>query len=489
MKKPMRVYYLLFLVLLLCTSSYAQKTSRSELEKQRAGLLKEIQATQAQLESTKKDRRATLGELRALNNKLRSRQALITTINKELGGINQDIRSLNQAVEKLSGNLEKLKMRYAQSIRYAYKHRESQNMLAFLFSANDFNDGLRRMQYLKKYRDHRKQQAAQIRKEQEKLSKTIAQLSQQKEKKGALLQTEQTQKVKLEQEQAETNRVIEELKGREGELMAQIRKNQQAAKKLENAIKAEIQREIEIARRKAAEEARRKAAEELARQKAAEEARRKAAAAELAVQKANTPVENASGDKENYKAGNQTVALNTGKAPEKSPEKTPAPETVSSEKAVEKPSYKLSLTPEVKALSDDFSANQGRLPWPVTSGFISAPYGKHTHPVYKHVTIENNGIDIATQPGASVRAVFGGTVIKVTNVEGIMVMISHGEYFTIYTNLSSASVQAGQKVSAKQAIGTAGTNSEGDPMVNFQIWKVGGNNSIFTVNPASWIAK
>src|SRR5690606_25200198 len=109
------------------------------------------------------------------------------------------------------------------------------------------------------------------------------------------------------------------------------------------------------------------------------------------------------------------------------------------------------------------------------------------HPVYKHVTIENNGIDIATQPGAPVRSVFGGTVIKVTNVEGIMIMISHGEYFTIYTNLSSASVQAGQKVSAKQTIGTAGTNSEGDPMVNFQIWKVGSNNSIFTVNPASWI--
>lgn len=489
MMKSMRVYFLILLALSLGYSAYAQKSSRTELEKQRAGLLKEIEATQAQLASTKKDRRATLGELRALNNKLRSRQQLINTINKELGGINQDIRSLNAAIEKLSGNLDKLKIRYAQSIRYAYKHRESQNMLAFLFSANDFNDGLRRMQYLKKYRDHRKEQAAQIRKEQEKLSDAIAQLNQQKVKKGSLLETEQTQKVKLEVEQQETNRVIEELKGREGELMAQIKKNQQTAKRLENAIKAEIQREIEIARRKAAEEARRKAEAELARQRAAEEARRRAEAAELAVQKATAPTDSkqASDDKDNYKAGNQTVALNTGSSP--GPEKAAEPPSASPEKAAERPSYKLSLTPEVKALSDDFSANQGRLPWPVVSGFISAPYGKHTHPVYKDVTIENNGIDIATQPGAAVRSVFSGTVIKVTNIDGVMIMISHGEYFTIYNNLSSASVQAGQKVSAKQAIGIAGTNSEGDPMVNFQIWKVGGNNSIFTVNPSSWIAK
>jgi murein DD-endopeptidase MepM/ murein hydrolase activator NlpD len=88
-----------------------------------------------------------------------------------------------------------------------------------------------------------------------------------------------------------------------------------------------------------------------------------------------------------------------------------------------------------------------------------------------------------------VRAVFGGTVIKVTNIDGVVVMISHGEFFTVYSNLSAASVQSGQKVAAKQTIGTAGQNSDGDNMINFQIWKVGSNNALSTVNPADWIAK
>src|SRR5690606_4289550 len=138
------------------------------------------------------------------------------------------------------------------------------------------------------------------------------------------------------------------------------------------------------------------------------------------------------------------------------------------------------LTPEAQTISQNFASNRGHLPWPVASGYISAPYGKHQHPVYKSVTIDNNGVDIATNPGAPVRAVFGGTVIKVTNIEGVVIMISHGEFFTVYSNLSRSSVKTGDKVSTKQNIGTAGKNDDGDNMINFQIWKVGNNNSSYT---------
>src|SRR5690606_19839172 len=160
---------------------------------------------------------------------------------------------------------------YAQSMRYAYKHRTNQNMMAFLFSANDFNDALRRMSYLKKYRDYRKNQAEDIRKTQSKLSSKIGELNVQKTKKGNLLKAEESQKNVIQEEKKQTDLVANELKGREKELMAQIQQNQRTAKKLEASIKAQIAKEIELARKKAEEEAKKRAAAEaLARKKEAE---------------------------------------------------------------------------------------------------------------------------------------------------------------------------------------------------------------------------
>lgn len=490
----MRFFIALFFLLITTQVLHAQQPSRQELENRRAALMKEIAATQDQLTATRHDRKATVSQLRALNSKLRARQSLINTINSELGSINSNIHSLNDDIQVMNKNLAILKKRYAESVRYAYKHRTSQSLILFLFSADNFNDAIRRMQYLKKYRDYRKTQADNIRKAQEKLSRKISALNTNKKDKATLLQSEETQKSKIQQEQVETDKMVQELKGREGELMEQIRKNQRIAGKIQAAIKAEIQREIEIARKKAEEEARKKAAEE-AKRKAAEELARKKAE-EAARQQANGG--------STYKAGSQTVTLNTGSNPPSSsgsktnapsknniPEKPKSPEKPS-EPAVSvnaTPSYKLSLTPEVQALSNSFAANKGSLPWPVTSGYISSPYGRHPHPVYQNVMIENNGIDIATSAHAPVRAVFSGTVIKVTNINGYVVMISHGEYFTVYTNLASVSVSAGMKVSTKQVIGTAGENSDGENMINFQIWKVGSNNGSSTVDPASWIAR
>lgn len=502
----MRLYTFLILFLLgLSFTTHAQQSNRGDLEKRRNSLLNEIADTQNQLEETKKDKKATIGQLKALMAKLDARQKLINNINSELDKINGNITMSASEIQNLNQNLSTLKMAYAQSIRYAYKHRVNQNMLAFLFSAKDFNDAIRRMQYLRKYRDYRKQQAEQIRITQNKLTSQINILNAQKNEKGKLLQVEEVQKNQIQGETQETNKIVTELKGREKELVAQIQANQRTARKLESTIKEQIRKEIELARKKAAEEARRKAAEEtLAKKRAEEEAKRKAEATARAQQPANNG--------NTYQAGNQTVNLNTGRPGSSSnnnnagtqnntntskpiasnvtpakPNAEPAHVRVSTPEA-EKPSYKLSLTPEVQNLSNSFAASRGRLPWPVEKGFISGQYGKHPHAVFKSVMIDNNGIDITTSEGAPVRAVFDGTVQTVTNISGAMIMINHGEYFTIYTNLSSASVRVGDKVSARQVIGRAGKNDEGENIVNFQVWKISGNNS-FNVNPSDWIAR
>lgn len=489
----MRIFFFLILSFLFQGAPLFAQTSRSDLEKRRAALLNEIAETQKILSETKKDKNVTLSQLKAINAKLNARQALINTINAEMGHIDKNINLNTQQIAVLNQNLNLFKMQYAQSVRYAYKHRETQGVLAFLFSANDFNDGIRRMQYLKKYRDYRKDQADKIRATKKSLDLKIGQLNYDKNQKGSLLTSEVQQKSQIEQESQQTAEIVKGLQGKEKELMGRISKNRSAAQKLQNAIKAEIQKEIEIARKAAAVEARKRAAEDAQRRAAAEaQARQQRTAAEAQKKK---DAEDAQRKKDaeksgsNYQAGNQTVKLNTGR-PEKvvEPEKIPE-KPVTTVAEVERPSYKLSLTPEAQSISQNFAANRGHLPWPVASGYISAPYGKHQHPVYKSVTIENNGIDIATNPSAPVRAVFGGTVIKVTNIDGVVIMISHGEFFTVYSNLSSSSVRTGDKVSAKQTIGIAGKNDDGDNMINFQIWKVGSNNSSYTVNPSEWIAK
>ena len=146
--------------------------------------------------------------------------------------------------------------------------------------------------------------------------------------------------------------------------------------------------------------------------------------------------------------------------------------------------YVMSATPEEIQLSKDFTSNKGRLPWPTEHGIITSNYGTHPHPDIKGVMIENLGVDIRTKKGSSVRAVFDGEVVRVfTGPNGQKVIIlRHGEYMTVYTNLSNVFVSSGNKVKTKQSIGIIHTNTEDVTEINFQVWK--GNNR---QNPSTWI--
>ncbi len=161
------------------------------------------------------------------------------------------------------------------------------------------------------------------------------------------------------------------------------------------------------------------------------------------------------------------------------------PKVTKSSKAAKTPEVKLS--PEYKNLSDDFSMNKGKLPWPLQRGLITDHFGEHPDLVLKHVIRRNSGIDIATQSGAKARAVFKGEVSKVLqNIGGNMaIILRHGSYLTVYSNLSSVSVQVGQKVDTKQEIGTIFTDSEDDnkTVLKFQLWYE--NNK---QDPEKWIS-
>ncbi len=461
----MRIAALLLLMLLMVKGGYAQQ-SRQDLERRRAAILASIRESQEQLAETKKNKNATMSQLRVLQAKLNARLRLIDNINEEMEAISGTIRSSTTEVVNLQTRLNQLKMHYAQSIRYAYADRSSSSMLAFIFSSKDYNDAVRRLKYLKRYRTYRQQQVDAIRTMQGQVEHKIGELNYQKLQKNALLSAQEQQRKELQQETNETNGVVRDLRSREKQLLADIRRNQQAARKVQRAVEAIIRREIEEQRRKAEEEARRKAeAQRLAEEK----------------QKSYGGMNVATGSNPEGRSSSRNDASTSNPSSVTSYHNKPKPQPAAS-------TVNLSLTPEAQALSNSFASNQGRLPWPVERGTITGYFGLHKHPV-ANVMIDNNGIDIQTTANAAVRAVFSGTVSGVFYVPGSgqNVIVQHGDYYTVYANLASASVHKGQPVTTKQTIGVAGNNDDGLPMVNFQIWKSNGHGSV-NLDPQKWIA-
>lgn len=473
-------YAALAFILFLSSFSFAQQqdNGRAELERRRQSIIASIRESQEQLAETKKNKNATMSQLRALQAKLDARLRLINNINQEMQRIDGTIQNSTQEVGKLRSNLEILKTRYAQSVRYAYASRSSSSMLAFLFSATDYKDAMRRLKYLKRYRSYREQQADEIRGTQKNIEQKIDILSNQKTQKNLLLSAQEQQRQVLQQETAETNGVVKELKGREKELLRDIARNQKTAKQVDRAVAAIIAREIAEQRKRAQEEARKKALAAAAAKKAEEQ--RKAAAA-------------------NTYGGMKVATGSSAKKPNTEPEQDEKPEEVNTSSITSNaPSNRskpaavavdLSLTPEAQALNNSFAANQRKLPWPVERGTITSYFGPHKHPV-ANVTIDNSGIDIQTSAASPVRAVFDGTVTGIFPVpgSGLNVIITHGNFYTVYANLASVAVSKDQVVHTKQTIGTVGNNDDGLPTLNFQIWKAKGNTS-YKLNPTDWIAR
>ncbi len=142
------------------------------------------------------------------------------------------------------------------------------------------------------------------------------------------------------------------------------------------------------------------------------------------------------------------------------------------------------VSPEDAQLSSAFEKNKNSLPWPLEKGYISSGFGVHRHPDLPDITIVNNGIDIMTSKGANARAVFNGKVSAVVNIAGshTTVLVNHGEYFTIYSNLENVFVSKGQEITTKQSIGTVATDEEGKSKFHFEVWK-----QYTKLDPEAWL--
>lgn len=454
---PLICRYLFFSLLCLLPGLLrAQEATptRAQLEQQRMELQREISKATADLNEVQKNKKRTMTQLQILQNKVRLRNKLIANINHEIDYINGDINKANHDIGSLQEDLDTLRAQYARLVVYAYKNRSAYDFLSFILSANSFNDAIKRFEYLKQYRQYREHQATSIIQTQNELKEKVKNLGEMKQKRSAALASETGQREKIENEKQQTDEMVKSLKGHEKELLAGISEKKKQSRELSVKIAAVIRREIEEAQRRAAEAARQRALAE-ARARAAAEAR------------------------EN---------LASGKAPET---KEPAPATPATvtpppveENKVERPTNVLEATPAALALSESFEANKGKLAWPVAKAIVISTFGVHKHPVLDKIMVDNDGITMQTEPGAPVHTIFAGEVAGVFPFSNKWtVIIRHGQYFTVYSNLKDAVVQRGQQVATMQTIGTVYTDpATGEADLDFKVYK-----SNQPVDPQAWL--
>jgi len=393
----------------LLMPAVALSQSKSDLEKQKQQLLKDIQYTNKLLQDTEKNKKKTLNELTLMKAKIDQRQRLINTVSSQAKLVEKQIGETQMIVMALENDLKSLREEYGKMLYHTYRNQSQYDRLMFILSSEDINQAYKRIKYFQQYAKHRQEQAAAIEAVQKTLNARSEELKAKRKELSILIEDSEREKIKLSSEREERDKLVHDLQDKEKELRAELKKKDREAKKLESAIARIIEEEIRKARAKA--------------------------------EKTETKV---------TKLG-------------------------------------FALTPEEMTLSNSFVENRAKLPWPSERGVITSTFGEHAHPTLRDIKTVNNGVDISTEEGTKARAVFEGTVSAVIAIPGAhkAVILRHGEYLTVYSNLENVEVKMGDKVTVKQTLGTVVTDrEENQTLLHFELWK-GAEKQ----NPALWIAK
>ena len=412
----------LFAVFLLLLPLSAFSQSKKELEDKRKKLLRDIEVTGGLLKKTTKTKEATYDRYVALQSQIERREKLIQNIEDEIVSAEKGIDRNAAVIDALNRDIVKMQVEYGRMVRSAFRRKMLSNPLLYILSADNLNQAFRRWLFLRKYDDFRKEQAEAIADTKEMLSKKVISLEETRREKETLLMSLRGQKTILSTEMADKNNMLQTLSEDENRLKAELKKKQVAHEALNRTIERVIQEEIT---------------------KQTAEARRTRPA-----QPNNSKTNTAPGIAKSAESAPEVVLDNTSLA---------------------------------------FQQKRGQLPWPVDDGFISRSYGRQKHPTLKNIEITNNGIDIRTNDAAAVRAVYEGKVAGVQFIPGHdnTVIIQHGNYYTVYSNLSETNVAKGDPIRARQVIGRVSTNTiTGASELHFELW-----NQKERMNPEGWIRK
>lgn len=496
----MKYILTLLIALLTITSVCSQNSTKvKELQNQRKVLIQQIAGINKQLRTIARTSAQSQEKLNLIATQIVSRKKLIDVLTSEVAELDRQMLVLQNEIIQLEKELNLKKGEYGKSVQLMYMKRSSHEKLMFVLSANSFTQAYRRARYLKEYATWSRMKGEEIKSKQTELNQKKVELQNNKTEKGSLLAMRQQETQNLQQEQTKQQVVVTDLKKEQQKLQVTLRKQKQAAaaldRQIQRIIQGEVRRAQEEARRAARAEAERKqrlAAEEAMRKaRAEEEARRKAFAAESARIATAEKLAESRKAKEALKA--EKRALEKKRIEEENRQRK---EMAEAKAAAARPSAQertaetaggYAMTREEKVLSSSFAQNRGALPVPVTGRYaLVGRFGQQQHENLVYVTTNNNGVDIRTDTGADARCVFNGVVTKVFVVPGYnsSVIVRHGNFLTVYSNLSRVYVKAGDQIGTRQAIGKIYFDAEdgNQAILHFQVWK-----ETTKQNPESWV--
>ncbi|MBP6066022.1 MAG: peptidoglycan DD-metalloendopeptidase family protein [Bacteroides sp.] len=447
------LFVLIICGLCLATPLSAQSNKLiKELENKRGTLQRQIAETESLLKNTKKDVGSQLNSLAVLTGQIEERKRYILAMNNDVELIDRELKSVEQQLGALRRDLREKKKKYESSVQYLYKNKSIEEKLMFIFSAKDLSQTYRRLRYVREYATYQRIQGEEIVKKQEQVTAKRNELKQVKAAKVTLLKDRESEKAKLEAQEKDKRTLVGNLQKMQKGLQQEISKKRREANQLNARIDKLIAEEIERARKRAEEEAR-------------QEARREAEARKKTEGGARPSAKETKGGKRD---DSEAERASTG----------------ARKKAEPLESYSMSKAD--RELSSSFINNRGRLPMPISGAYIiTSRYGEYAVEGLRNVKLDNKGIDIQGKPGAQARALFDGKVAAVFQLNGLFnILIRHGNYISVYCNLSSASVKSGDMVSTKQNIGQVFSDGSdnGRTVLHFQL-----RREKEKLNPEPWL--
>jgi septal ring factor EnvC (AmiA/AmiB activator) len=392
-----------FLLAGLLWSSTLCAQSKADLQAQRDALEKKLATTERLLSEAASNKNDALVSLRLIDKRMALREQLIRHHRAEIRSIERSMTSTDSEIRTLEGHIAALKDEYARMIQAAHKQSLAQNPWLYLFSAADFTQASIRFRMLQSYSSLRKEHVAQIESAQVHLSDNRNNLVNEKSSMEIALNDVRNERNALAKDRKKRSEIVQDLKGRESTLRAEVKKSKAEQKRLNASIRKIIE-------------------------------------SELAAERASSEGE-------------------------------------------------FALTPEGKIVSAAFESNRASLPWPVLRGVITGKFGKQSHPTLPGITFENNGIDISTEKTSSVLAIFAGSVSSVFPIPGAgqTVILSHGAFRSVYSNLEGVQLKKGDRIEAREKIGSVRPNNNQN-VLHFEVWKVTGNSQT-PQNPSTWLVK
>ena len=473
------------------TATKEQPVTVKGLQNQRQQLQKQMKEQERKLRQNEQDVKKRLQTLMIINTEISDKRRTIDTIRRDINTLDGNIQVLDLQVKNWEKDLEARKDRFKKSVRYMHRNRNIQNQLMFIFSAKNFSQMFRRMRFMREYAVFQRAQGEAVQFMQQQVAEAVEELSGVKKQKNDLLYRGEQEKKSLESKQVEQQKVVTSLQKEQKTIQSVLEQQ----RKKDAALNAQIDQLIaeEIARAKARAEAERK-------KKAAEEARKKAAAEAAAREnarkiqeakekeaKAKAEARAAARKSEREKAAAEKAAREAENA-RREAERKAANEAAAHEKemaeAKKKSEESWTVSSVDRQLSGNFESNRGRFPMPITGPYrIVNTQGQHRVEGLKGTTVqETKGIELKGQPGANVRCIFDGEVSRIVNYRGaVIVIVRHGTYFSVYSDLSSVNVKSGQKVSTRQVIGSVSQ----DGTMKFQLRRLSGA----LLNPLSWLSR